>query len=391
MIPTPSPISSTWPRRPSFRQLDDTRVFLPDNDFTPSLYASLLLFTPSGGTPFLTKGQRNTPHNIASTDWSRSGGAAQATFTGSKIPIFPKGGIHFNTVQQNVKQQSGQVTELVPVSATLFGTLATRSLLQGIATGLGLNVNDNIELTNSAGVIEITRVLNVSDNGSATVLAIDTDAARLTTPPIALNGLTGPIGTENLKPVDTRPELLDVSGASTEYHPTQTVVRLSRAGAVVHFADITGLEARIAIDTALPASLGSTLKVRTATATGNFKAKIGTTPTTFTVVTGTIPGVGTGVTVGPAATALPAIVQSVAATTVTIDRDISSLGAAGVNTFWRPLAPGNQIGIRSATPETNPILTFAPDSAGTAPASGFVWWTARGQRSDESRREPTMQ
>jgi hypothetical protein len=66
-------------------------------------------------------------------------------------------------------------------------------------------------------------------------------------------------------------------------------------------------------------------------------------------------------------------VQSVATATVTIDRDISSLGAAGAATFWRPLAPGNQIGTRAATPETNPVLTYAPDSAGTAPASGFVW------------------
>jgi hypothetical protein len=358
---------------PSFRQLDDTRVFLPDNDFTPSLYTSLLLFAPSGAAAFLTRGQRNTPHGTALTDWSRSGGTAQPAFIGSKIPIFPRGGIHFNTVQKDVKQQSGQVTELVPASVTLFGTLTTRSLLQGTATGLGLNVNDNVELTDSAGIIEITRILNVSDNGSATVLAIDTDAARLTTPPIALSGLNGPIGTENLTPVDARPELLDVSGSSNDYHPTQTVVRLSRAGAAVHFADITGLEAQLAIDSALPASLGNTLHVRSATATGNFNAKIGTTPTTFTVVTGTVPGVGTGVTVGPAATALPAIVQSVAGATVTIDRDISSLGAAGAKTNWRPLAPGAQIGTRSTAPETNPILTYTPDSVGTAPSSGFVW------------------
>src|SRR5262249_3776261 len=283
---------------PKFRTLEDTRLFLPDAAFRPTHYASLLLFTPSDSDakPFVATGQRKVPHGTSVLDWSRAGGDAEPAFPGSAVPVFPKGGLHFSSAQKDLKAQSAKVMEIVPTSVTLFGTSTTRSGLTGSAKGLGLNVNDTIALTDSAGIVDVTRVVVVHESGDGTTITVDTSGAHLTTPPITLDGLTGPIGTESLSPVASNPAILNAAGSSGDYHPGVTILRLSRAGAPVHFATVTALEASLTVDLALPVSLG-TVSVRPASAPGSFNAALVADHLQFRAITGTLPAAGTAVTV----------------------------------------------------------------------------------------------
>jgi hypothetical protein len=362
---------------PPYRTLADARLFIPANAFSPTLYGSLLLFKPANSGAFVTRGQRLKPNGtpnfngVTLPDWSRCGGTAEPAFPGSRLPVFPAGGIHFDTIQGGVTQQGCDVTEIVPGGITLFGALSTTSVLTVPGTGHGLNVNDNVLLTDSANVVEIAHLLSVHDSGAITTLTIDSSGSRLTTPPITLNGLSGQIGSESLTPVAGSPTLLSVTGTSNDYHPGSTVIRLSRGNAVAGFGKVTSLEAKLNLNAALPASLGSSLSVRPATAPGDFDAKI-QSGTTFQVINGTIPGSGSGLTIGPVATAIPAIVTNVAADVVTVDTDISSLGGAGTPTKWRPLAPSASVGTRAAAPEAGAVLTYTPNVAGTAPTTPFV-------------------
>jgi hypothetical protein len=357
---------------PSYRSLEDTRLFVPDDAFRPTLYGSLLLFTGNdNGKSFVAHGQRKVPHGTPVLDWSRAGGDAEACFPGSFVPFFPKGGMHFGTVQAGVKAQSAKVSEIVPAAVTLFGTVTTRSGLIGSAKSLGLNINDLIALTDSAGVMEIARILTVHENSDGTSLTVDDSGNRLTTPPISLDGLTGPAGTEALTPVASNPAILNASGSSGDYHPGITVLRLNRGATAVHFAKVTALEASLAVDLALPGTLGK-VTVRTASAPGSFNATLDADSKKFKVVTGTLPTAG-AVTVGPSGTDIPALVVSSdpATNLVTVDRDLSALGGANTNTNWRTLAPVASVG--SGTVVAGTTLTYVPDTVGTAPSSGFVW------------------
>jgi len=364
---------------PTYDSLDDSRLFIPDNAFRPALYGSLLLLKPANSDAFVIRGQRLAPNGTPNfngsplTDWSRCGGTAEPAFPGSKLPVFPAGGIHFKTVPVGVRQQTCTATEIVPSNVTLFGSLGASSVLTVPGTGLGLHVNDNVLLTDSASLpnVEIVQILAIHEAGSTTTLTINSSGSRLTTPPIILNSLSGLIGTESLTPVAGHITLLSVAGTSNDYHPGSTVIRLSRGNAVVGFARVTSLEAQLNLNEPVPVSLGTSISVRPATAPGDFNATI-QSGTSFRVVTGTTPAIGSGLTVGPAATAIPAVVLNVAANVVTVDADLSSLGAAGTSTTWRPLAPSASVGTRTGLPETAPVLTYTPNLPGTAPSTPFV-------------------
>jgi len=417
---------------PTYDSLDDARLFVPGDAFRPTLYGSLLHFKPEKSTEFVTMGQRLRPNDLGPnwtastpfavgaeikptagnsegymfraiqagtsgatppawlqfagsqitdgtvvwqceglTDWSRCGGTAEPAFPGSKIPVFPVGGIHFGTIQIGVRQQACTATEIVPGPITIFGSLGSTSILQVPGTGHGLHVNDSVLLSDSAGVVEIVTVLNVHESGSSTTVTINSSGSRLAAPPLTLNGLSAQIGSEALTPVAGSQTLLSVTGSSNDYHPGSTVLRLSRNNAAVGFARVTSLETRLNLNAALPASLGNSLSVRSATAPSDFNAKIQSAKS-FQVLSGGTPGNGSGLTVGPAATAIPAVVTNVAAKVITVDVDISSLGGAGTKTTWRPLAPSASVGTRSAAPEAAPVLTYTPNVAGTAPSTPFV-------------------
>ena len=134
-------------------------------------------------------------------------------------------------------------------------------------------------------------------------MQIDNALGRLGPGNVRVEGLTAPAGTEALTRVAGQPTLLNVAGSSLDYAATVSVVRLRRAGAVVHVARITGLSAQLALDQAVPPAVGANFSVRAAVSSGNYNATL-TSATVFTFTSGSAPGVGSGVLVGPAATAI---------------------------------------------------------------------------------------
>ena len=357
----------------NFTNLEDSRLFSPGARFQPRGYGTVLRCDPDNNSPFCLRAQRATPNNANLLDWTRYGGTAEPVIPGSFVPAFPSGGLHFGNVQAGVHNQSATLTELEPSGAILTGTMAQRALLTVSGTGLGLAVDGFIVLTSNTGVVEVTRILSVEEENGRTSVRVDTTGASLGTSDIRLEGLSALVGTENLTPIAGQTRRLNLAGSSNDYRANSTVLRLSRGGPQLGSAKVTGLEAQLAIDAPLAATLGNTLRVRPATATGNFNATLTTNPNVFRVTSGAVPGAGTGVVVGTGASAIAAIVQSVAGQEVTVDRALNSLGGDGTSVTWQNLAPLPAVGTRSAPPETDPLITYTPDLAGTTPTTGFVW------------------
>jgi hypothetical protein len=358
----------------SFTALEDSRLFAPDAPFRPTLYGTVLRCVPATGQPFVLRGQRNAPNQAALTDWSRCGGTAEPAFPFSRFPVFPDGGIHFRTVMRGVREQRGQMIEIEPAGVIMTGVTGNASALVVPGTGLGLAVDARILLSDPAGIVDVARVLTVSEVAATTVLQIDSALTRLAAGAVRLEGLTPPAGTEALTPVAGQPRLLSVTGASNDYAPTVSVLRLSRAGAAVHAARVAGFETQLALDQPVPPGVAANFSVRLAVASGSFNGALTATATVFNMTSGALPAPGTGVLVGAAgATAIPAIVQSVAAPAVTVDRDLSALGPDGTAITGRLLAPGAELGVRRDAPEAESRVTYVPAFPAVAPDSGFIW------------------
>jgi large repetitive protein len=362
----------------SFTALADARLFAPSAAFRPTLYGTMLLCDPADSDNLLIRGMRNPPNAAtqlnatAITDWSRCGGDAVAAIPGSRIPIFPNGAIHFDTVPRGVHAQAADLIELEPQAVVQAGSSATFAALNAPQTGLNLAPNTSIVLSDTAGVVEVVKVISSAEASGATSIRVDSTLARLAAGNLRLEGLVETAGTDALTPVAGQTRLLEVTGSSNDYQPSVSVVTLARAGTVVHHGKIDALEAQLALDAAVPAGVGANFSVRTTTESGNFNGQLTATPTVFNVTTGA-PAPGSGVLVGSGATAIPAIVQSVAAPAVIVDRDLSSLGGAGTNVPWKFLAPGAELGTRTDVPEAASQVTYAPVSPGQAPNSGFVF------------------
>ncbi len=357
----------------NFTRLEDARVFAPDARFQPRLYGTVLHCDPADSPSFLLRGQRTTPNGAPLLTWSRHGGTAEPVIPGSLVPAFPSGGLHLGNVQRGVRQQTGTLVELEPSGGVLFGTISQRALLTLDGTGFGLATNGFVLLSTSTTIIEVTRILDAEEESGKTLVRVDTAGAGLGTSGIRLEGLSALVGTENLTPVAGLTQRLNLVGSSNDYRPNVSVVRMNRAGAVVGADKVTALEARLAIDEALPTSLGNSLRVRPAVATGNFNGTLTANANVLRIDTGTVPGPGTGVVVGPAATAIAAIVQSTNGQEITVDRALTPLGGDGTAVNWQNLAPLPAVGQRTGAPESQQQITYTPDRAGTAPTTGFVW------------------
>ena len=357
----------------NFSNLEHARVFAPDARFQPRLYGTVLFCDPADSPSFVMRGQRTPPNGAPLLDWSRNGGTAESVIPGSLVPAFPSGGLHLGNVQRGVGQQSGELVELEPSGSVLNGTISQRALLTLDGTGFGLATNAFVLLSTSSAVVEVARVLDAEEESGKTLVRVDTAGAGLGTSGIRLEGLSALVGTENLTPVAGETQRLNVTGSSNDYRPNTTVVRMNRTGAVVGADKITALEARLAIEEALPSTLGNSLRVRPAVAAGNFNGTLTGNANVLRIVSGTVPGPGTGVVVGPAANAIATIVQSVNGQDVTVDRALTALGGNGTAVNWQNLAPLPAVGQRSGAPETQQQITYTPDRAGTAPSTGFVW------------------
>src|SRR5207253_1977316 len=62
-----------------------------------------------------------------------------------------------------------------------------------------------------------------------------------------------------------------------------------------------------------------------------------------------------------------------AAKLVTVEDDLSSLGASGTTIKWKLIAPEPALGTRADAPETDPRITYQPDNPGKALATGYLW------------------
>lgn len=357
----------------AFTALEDARLFSPDAAFRPTLYGTVLRCVPADDDAFVLRGQRTTPNGTMVVDWSRCGGTAEPALPGSRFPVFPDGGLHFNTVQRGVKQQAADLIEIEPAGFVMVGTTGTFTTLSVPATGTGLAVDGSIMLSDAAGVADVTALVEVTEGSGVTLLRVDSALARLGAGDLRLEGLTASAGTEPLTPIPGRDRLLNVAGSSLDYAPTLSVVRLSRAGVAVHAARVEGLEARLTLDQAVPAGVGVNASVRLAVASGSFNGTLSATPTVFVVPSGLRPDAGTGVLVGSGAAAIPAIVVAVDGGNVTVDRDLSALGPGGTAITYQLVAPAAEIGVRADAPETDARITYASASPGVAPDSGLVW------------------
>ncbi len=357
----------------NFTNMEDARVFAPSARFQPRLYGTVLSCDPQNNPAFVMRGQRTPPNTATPLDWSRNGGPAEPVIPGSFVPAFPSGGFHFGNVQRGVRQQSGTLVELEPSGSVLNGTISQKALLTLDGTGFGLSTNGFVLLSTSTTIVEVARILDAEEEGGKTLVRVDTAGAGLGTSRIRLEGLSALVGTENLTPVAGVASRLSITGSSNDYRPNSTVVRMNRGTAVSGADKVTALEARLAIEEALPTSLGNSLRIRPAVATGNFNGTLTANANVLHIDTGTVPGPGTGVVVGPAANAIAAIVQSVNGQDITVDRALTALGGNGTAVNWQNLAPLPAVGRRAGTPESQQQITYTPDRAGTAPATGFVW------------------
>ena len=356
----------------NFTDLEEARLFAPGARFQPKLYATVLLCKPQDKPPFILRGQRTTPNDARLLDWSRHGGPAEPVIPGSLVPVFPTGGLHFDKLQKDVHEQAADVVELEPTQGVFSGTMSQRALLRVNGVSLGL-ANGFVVLTSNSGTVDVTQILSVHEESGKTLVRVETAGATLGNNNIRLQGLSAVVGTESLTPIAGQTQKLSLAGSSNDYRPNSSVIRLNRASAALGSAKVTALEAQIALDAPIPATLGNRLNVRPAAASGNFNATLTANPNVLHIDTGAVPGEGTGIVVGAAANAIATMVRTVAGRDVTVDRPLSALGGDRTAVPWQNLAPLPPIGTRSAAPEAEARITYAPVTAGTAPATGFVW------------------
>ncbi len=141
----------------SFTALEDARLFSPATAFRPTLYASLLHCAPATGSAFVLRGMRAAPNDTVVADWSRCGGTAEPAIPGSLQPVFPAGGLHFDTVRRGVRQQRADLAEVVPAATIATGIAGAYAALRVPGTALGIAVGADLLLSDAAGLPEVAR------------------------------------------------------------------------------------------------------------------------------------------------------------------------------------------------------------------------------------------
>lgn len=344
-----------------FEQLEQARLWLPEAAFSPTLNGTVLLCNPTDGDSFVLAGQITPPNGAVLTTWSRCGGKAVPAIPDSDVPIFPDGAMHFSAVQTDRKSpQAATMVELEPMSP-LLGSVSNRARGTWPGGVRGTAAGQNVALIGTA--IEIVDILSVATTGPNTTAQFSTPAAGVAGQTVRLRGLAAPLGPENLTAVGA--QVLNAVGSALAYQ-LEDIVRLTLAPAAPVAAKIDRFEARVTLDEAPPAAFTGEFLVFTASATGSFNGTI-LGANQFRADSGAISGPQASILVG----AIPCIVQSVTGNDVTVDRSLTSLGAANTPITWRLLTRGSQLGKAvSGTPST--ALTYTADSLRSAPSTGTV-------------------
>jgi large repetitive protein len=355
-----------------FEQLEFARLFQPNLTFTPALYGSILRCVPSSGDPFLLTGQRAVPNSAALTAWSRNGGDANPVIPGSLEPTFPNGALHFSAVMDGRKcPQAATLSELVP-QAPVVGS-ATSNIARGewpgdargVATGQSVAlISTETDLSKPKPVAVVT-VVTVAASGANTVATFDSAAQSLVGQTVRLRGVAAPAGPDAAVQARSAREL-SLVGTTLNYAVDQ-VIRADRAGQPSAFATIAKFEARLTLDAALPSTFVGDIHAFRTVAGPEFNAKI-QSGTTIQIDSGVVPPGKPALKIGSPGIAV--IVTDLTGNVATLDRDISSLGAANTAVKWRLLTRGAELGVRRDAVEAAAQITYEPLAIRSAPTSG---------------------
>jgi YD repeat-containing protein len=366
-------------RRLAFEPLTRVRVFVPDTDFRPSLYGSILKVEPSQGQPFLLRGTA-TPGNIPNEtiagmaidmrlpNWSRAGGTAEAVVPGSQAPHFPCGGLHFNSIRTDLSgPQAGTLRELEVSDGLGVGTSDTRIVARLAGSSLGFASSEFGLLQDSGTVRQIVAVIAVTEASGQTRLRLDRDIPSLREP-VTLRRLGAPQSTET-GVNSAAPTILNLVGTTAAYaagDPLRVTQNTDEAALL-----IDRLEAQVSLDAALPTSFVQPLTVALAQLSGSVQTATLTAAQSLDFGSVTPPNVGDAIAVAGNTLAVR-ITANPGGSVRQVDRDLTSLGI-GNSITWQRLVRGAELGQRAAAPEAGTSLTYQPQAVRSAPTSGFLW------------------
>ena len=356
----------------------------------------------AGDQRLVLRGDSRLPNVTGLQSWSRAGGPASECVPGSRVPVFPAGGLHIAAptglttgnkpftkprFRVGASGDAGTLSELFPAGRVMVGVAGSRPVLRLPGVVAGLTQGRPFQLMAADGTLSVVDLLSVEEGTADTTIVVSSMPASAG--PYQLRGLDGPSVTATLSAVAGSARQLDVAGAPAVAWQVGDVLRLRRtlgappAPTDVGAAEIAAREAALTLDAALPAGFPVPAAVRLGAPAGAERSVlVGAAPTQVTSPTAAaLPPIGTLVVVLTAGGQFPAFVSAgAAADSRQLDRPIGGV-AAGDTVRWRTLVAGAQLGVAAAIADASTTLTYGPAEAGRAPASGIVVVEGTGLRS----------
>lgn len=400
--------------------LNDVHVFRPGSAFLPTLYGTLLLVRPDGHDPFVLSTSWSTDGTVrpAANGWSRAGGTAESVISGSLVPHFPSGGIHFDNVREGLRGPlNGVLTELDVSDVLALGTLINRTFVTINATGLGVAVGDLLLVTSEQeGVLTrlglptpnpqgaaILSVQEVTEEGGRTIITAQ--------PPYASQVEGGAVRVRSLNAAATSTQVLniatDINGNRVTTHLNTAGVapavpyavndplRISQNAIEVAGMIVTRFESQLQVDATLSGgTLAQPLSVFVAIADASVapvNATVAADPAdpaaqpVLQFAAGQAPGVDTAALLTHSVSGATLAVVATAdagGNTRRVDRNLTTGGFAAVGDVvsWQQLQRDAALGRQEAAPDGGASVTYTPDALGAAPAGGLVWVEGGGAR-----------
>ncbi len=368
-----------WAKREHFESHAEISGFAPDGPITPTYYGTMLRVVPEHADAFLLRGSRPGTNgdprfpqfNSGVIEWTRAGGEAEAFAPGLLSPRFPAGGFHF-AIQAGIHgPMRGVLTELEPGADVATGTVDDKLLLTLPGIGHGLAEGALVLIANAANVADIVPTLSVEESGGATQVRLNERTLAAGTTGLRLRRL-GPMQSSEVLPRGTQNTHLNVVAGSAPYL-SDDALRLLDGGVPVGAALVSGFEARLTLDAALPGTLRSPIAVFALAPSGPVRgAELTADASVLTFAVDPVPAEGDFLNVTRAGTTISVVViPGETGRNRRVDRSLAALGAAGA-VSWQQLVRGSAHGARRGAVEGAAQLTYAPIVRGSAPASGFV-------------------
>ncbi|MBN8633748.1 MAG: hypothetical protein J0M07_00385 [Anaerolineae bacterium] len=361
-----------WSPSHEFNVLDDARGFIPNAAFRPTHYGTILRGKPKDKDAFLLTAD---PRLFAAgmKHWTRAGGTAEAVIPGSSVPIFPSGGLHFDSPITDLRVSECTLTEIEPTGVLLSGNVGDRVFIDVAATGLGLRPDTLVLLTDATRQARIEDIAAADESAGRTRVYFKRDVPAIGPANVRLRGLTPSGAAENINHNAATPaEYLDVTGTMQPYAAGDPV-RLNQNSAVMGSALIDRLEVKLTIDAPLTA-LTAPLSIFRARSLGVTTA--GTLGANADQVdSASPPSVGDAVVIANAGgTRVAASVIERTGNLWRVDRSLQpALGAAGGAITWERLSVVlTPIGSKAGTLEADATLIYTAVATRTAPTSDFV-------------------